>query len=50
MKKSYFPPDIKVIRMHQQQLLNPNSVQTTGLESSKGLVYDKDGGNQEEAW
>ncbi|MBO7590638.1 MAG: hypothetical protein J6T05_03495 [Prevotella sp.] len=48
-KKTYIQPDINVVILqHQQQLLNASSVETSGLDT--GLGYDKNGGNQGEAW
>lgn len=49
-KKTYIQPDINVIHLqHQHQLLNASSVETTNL--GKGdLNYDKNGGDQGDAW
>ena len=49
-KKTYIQPDINVIRLqHRHQLLNASSVKTRNL--GKGdLNYDKNGGDQEDAW
>lgn len=48
-KKKYIQPDINVVILHQQhQLLNASSVETSGLDT--GLGYDKNGGDQGDAW
>lgn len=48
-KKTYIQPDINVIHLqHRHQLLNASSVKTSGLDT--GLGYDKNGGDQGEAW
>jgi hypothetical protein len=48
-KKTYIQPDINVIHLqHRHQLLNASSVETRGLDT--GLGYDKNGGDQGEAW
>lgn len=49
-KRTYIQPDINVIHLqHRHQLLNASSVKTRNL--GKGdLNYDKNGGDQEDAW
>ena len=49
-KRTYIHPGSNVIRLqHRHQLLNASSVETTNL--GKGdLNYDKNGGDQGDAW
>lgn len=50
MKKIYIQPDIKVVRIHPNNLLESVSppVPQTNLEGWEG--YDEDGGDASEAW
>ena len=49
-KRTYIQRDINVIHLqHQHQLLNASSVKTTNLGKGN-LNYDKNGGDQEDAW
>ena len=49
-KRTYIHPGSKVIRLqHRHPLLNAGSVETTTLGKGN-FNYDKNGGNQGDAW
>lgn len=56
MKKIYTQPDIKVVRIHPNNLLQLQSVSPpvltgTNIDGIDGLDgYDEDGGDASEAW
>lgn len=48
-KKDYIQPVMKVVKVHTAHMIAISQTQTEGL-GSKGLLYDKKGGNQGNAW
>lgn len=51
MKKiAYIHPSIKVVCLRHHQLLMVSGVESTSTSNDVVLQYDKNGGNQGEAW
>lgn len=49
IKKDYLKPAMRVLKMQHRHNLLLNSVETQGL-GERSLKYDKDGGDQRDAW
>lgn len=51
-KKSYEQPTMKMVQIQQTQLIcaSLTSVTTNGLDSKDDFEYDKNGGDQGNAW
>jgi hypothetical protein len=50
-KKTYIQPSFSIVRLqHRHHLLSVSGVTTTSASSDVDLGYDKNGGNQGEAW
>ena len=47
IKKDYMKPAMRVVKIQYKSHILVNSVQTEGLE---GLGYDRNGGDQGDAW
>ena len=51
MKKEYIHPSFSIVRLqHRHHLLNVSDIKTTSASNDVDLGYDKNGGNQGEAW
>jgi len=50
-KKAYIQPSFRIVHLqHQHQLLSVSGVTTTSSSDDVDLDYDKNGGNQGNAW
>ena len=50
-KKTYIQPSFSSVRLqHRHRLLSLSDVKTTSASDDVDLDYDKNGGNQGEAW
>ena len=51
MKKEYIQPNFNIVRLqHRNHLLSVSDIKTTSASDDVDLDYDKNGGNQGEAW
>jgi hypothetical protein len=51
MKREYIQPAMLAVKLqHRTDILTVSNVSTSGLNSSEDLQYDKNGGDQSDAW
>lgn len=50
MKKNYLQPTMQVVKFDSLPVLSPVSNATTSGLGDKNLIYDKNGGDQGDAW
>ena len=49
IKKEYMKPAMRVVKLHTTQMIAVSQISTNGL-GGDNLDYDKNGGNQGNAW